>query len=74
MLLLGCDLAQARKVAEGLRILIRDFRFNWKGKIFPLETSIGLAAIAQGSGGLEEVLSAADTACYVAKAQGRSYS
>ncbi|KFI21694.1 EAL domain-containing protein [Nitrosococcus oceani] len=71
VLLLGCDLAHARKVAEGLRILIRNFRFSCKGKTFPLGASIGLVAIAQGSGGLEEVLSAADTACYVAKAQGR---
>ncbi|QBQ56408.1 EAL domain-containing protein [Nitrosococcus wardiae] len=71
VLLLGCHLDQARGIAESLRILIRDFRFNWKGKAFQLGVSIGLVSLARGSGGLEEVLSAADTACYVAKDQGR---
>lgn len=71
VLLLGCHLDQARGIAESLRILIRDFRFNWKGKTFQLGVSIGLVPLARGSGGLEEVLSAADTACYVAKDQGR---
>lgn len=71
VLLLGCHLEDALRIADDLRMMIRDFRFNWKGKAFQVGVSIGLVPIVRGSGGLEEILSAADTACYVAKDQGR---
>ncbi|MHB1240681.1 MAG: EAL domain-containing protein [Gammaproteobacteria bacterium] len=71
-LLEGCTLANAQKVAEDLRKTIEAFRFPWKGKTFRVGVSIGLVPVDSSSGTLSDVLSAADSACYVAKDQGRN--
>jgi predicted signal transduction protein with EAL and GGDEF domain len=42
----------------------------WKDKIFNIGVSVGLIEISRESGAPEEVMSAADSACYVAKRQG----
>jgi EAL domain-containing protein (putative c-di-GMP-specific phosphodiesterase class I) len=49
---------------------VGDYRFVWKDKIFNIGVSIGLVEISRESGALEELLAAADSACYVAKKQG----
>ena len=49
---------------------VKDFRFVWKDRIFNVGVSIGLVEIARDSGSIEELLAAADSACYVAKRQG----
>ena len=43
----------------------------WKDKIFNIGISIGLVEISPASGSLQDVMSAADSACYMAKQQGR---
>ena len=71
--LLGeCPLDQALRIAHGLREAIQDFRFTWEDKPFALGVSIGLVPIDYTSGDLQSVLSAADSACYVAKEKGRN--
>jgi EAL domain-containing protein (putative c-di-GMP-specific phosphodiesterase class I) len=42
----------------------------WKDKIFNVGVSVGLVEIARESGSIDEMLAAADSACYVAKKQG----
>jgi EAL domain-containing protein (putative c-di-GMP-specific phosphodiesterase class I) len=42
----------------------------WKDKIFNIGVSVGLIEISRESGAPEELMSAADSACYVAKKQG----
>ena len=49
---------------------VTDYRFVWKDKIFNIGVSVGLIEISRESGAPEEVMSAADSACYVAKRQG----
>ena len=51
---------------------VGDYRFVWKDKIFNIGVAIGLVEISRESGSLEELLAAADSACYVAKNQGRA--
>jgi diguanylate cyclase (GGDEF)-like protein/PAS domain S-box-containing protein len=70
MLLVGCPLDKARQIADDVCRAIKDFRFVWKDKIFNVGVSIGLVEIARDSGSIEELLAAADSACYVAKRQG----
>jgi diguanylate cyclase (GGDEF)-like protein/PAS domain S-box-containing protein len=70
MLLIGCPLEKARQIADDVCRAIADYRFVWKDKIFNIDVSIGLVEIGRESGSPEEVLSAADSACYVAKQQG----
>ncbi|HEY9147025.1 MAG TPA: EAL domain-containing protein, partial [Thiobacillus sp.] len=72
VLLEACPLAKAVEIAEELRTLIRSQRFEWEGHRFDLAVSIGVVAITHDSGGLAELLSAADSACYVAKDRGRN--
>src|SRR5689334_10317381 len=72
VLLEGCDLLHAQHVAAQLLSAIRSFRFSWSGRVFTLGASIGVAAVDEDSDDLESVLSAADTACFLAKDKGRN--
>jgi len=71
LLLTNCELENALKVSNDFRNLIRDFRFYWDDKSFAIGVSIGLVAITAESGTITDLLSAADSACYVAKDLGR---
>lgn len=71
LLLADCPLVQAKSVAEELREAVGDFRFVWRDKIFSVRVSIGVALITKDSHSADEVLSAADIACYAAKDLGR---
>lgn len=70
MLLIGCPLEKARQIADDVCRAVGDYRFVWKDKIFNIGVSIGLVEISRESGAIEELLAAADSACYVAKKQG----
>ena len=72
VLLEGCHLERAQLIAADLLAAVRDHRFQWTGKAFAVGVSIGLVAINGGTGSRVEVFSAADTACYAAKEQGRN--
>ena len=70
ILLVGCPLEKARQIADDVTRAVGDHRFVWRDKLFNIGASIGLVEISRESGTLEELLAAADTACYVAKKQG----
>jgi len=70
-LLIGCPIDKARQIATDICNAIADYRFVWKDKIFNIGISIGLVEISHASGTLQDVMSAADSACYVAKQAGR---
>jgi diguanylate cyclase (GGDEF)-like protein/PAS domain S-box-containing protein len=70
ILLVGCPLEKARQISDDVTRAVGDHRFVWRDKIYNIGASIGLVEISRESGTLEELLVAADTACYVAKKQG----
>lgn len=70
-LLVGCPLDKARQIAGDICNAVADYRFVWKDKIFNIGISIGLLEISPASGNLQDTMSAADSACYVAKQRGR---
>lgn len=72
LLLYQCSLKEAQRVVHILHQSIQDFRLAWQDKTFNIGVSIGLVAIDAGSLSPEDVLNAADTACYSAKHQGRN--
>ncbi len=72
VLLEDCSLARAKKVADTLRRTIEDFRFRWDGRGFSIGVSIGLVPIVESSDSVTGILRAADSACYVAKDNGRN--
>ena len=72
VLLDGCPLDRAERIAADLLAAVRDFQFNWDGRTFTVGVSIGLAAMAEGCGSRADIFRAADSACYAAKEQGRN--
>ncbi len=72
VLLRDCTIEKALEVAEALRHEIKGLRLHWEDKTFRISLSIGVVAITRHSGSLDEVLRAADAACYVAKDGGRN--
>lgn len=70
LLLVGCPLEKARQIADNVVRSVNDFRFVWKDKIFNVGVSIGLVEIGRDSGTIEDIMNAADSACYVAKKHG----
>jgi diguanylate cyclase (GGDEF)-like protein len=70
-LLIGCPIEKARQIASDICNAVADYRFVWKDKIFNIGISIGLVEISHASGTLQDLMSAADSACYMAKQQGR---
>jgi diguanylate cyclase (GGDEF)-like protein/PAS domain S-box-containing protein len=71
MLLVGCPLDKARQIADDVVQAVRDYRFVWRDRIFTIGASIGLVEVGRETGSLEDLLSAADSACYIAKQHGR---
>jgi len=72
VLLEGCRIEQAIGIAQQLLDAIRAFRFTWDGRLFSVSASIGVVEVNSGSESLEQVMSGADTACFMAKDKGRN--
>lgn len=72
VLLLGCSLERAQGIAENMLAAVRALRFSWGEKVFRVGVSIGLVALAAETMNKEQIMSAADGACYAAKDAGRN--
>lgn len=72
LIIKGCSLNKAQEITSVLLNAIRDFRFVWEGKRFDIGASMGLVMIHEDIGSIHEVMSAADSACYMAKDKGRN--
>ncbi|MGB7480265.1 MAG: diguanylate cyclase, partial [Burkholderiaceae bacterium] len=71
-LLENCTPDAAVQIADKLRQTICDFHFVWRDRMFYIGVSIGIVNFHNGMLSLAEVLSAADSACYLAKVHGRN--
>ena len=72
VLLENCPPDAAERIADKLRQTVTDFHFAWGHLRFSIGVSIGLVNVEDGLFSLADVLSAADTACYMAKDKGRN--
>lgn len=70
-LLIGCPIDKAQQIASDICNAVADYRFVWQDKIFNIGISIGLIEVSHASGSMQDVMAAADSACYVAKQRGR---
>ncbi|MCB1845545.1 MAG: diguanylate cyclase, partial [Halioglobus sp.] len=70
-LLIGCPIEKAVQIGADICNAVADYRFVWQDKIFNIGISVGLVEITHSSGSLQDLVSAADSACYVAKQRGR---
>ena len=65
-----CSLDDALRVAASLQKTVSNHRFTWEGNNFNVGISIGLVPVTATD--LDELLKAADAACYTAKRKGRN--
>jgi len=72
ILLVNCDIENASNLAEKIRADVKNFKFEWQGKIFKLGVSIGMVAVNNASESVELLFEKADSSCYKAKEQGRN--
>jgi EAL domain-containing protein (putative c-di-GMP-specific phosphodiesterase class I) len=72
VLLPGCHGENALGVANKLIAATGNYEFSWNDRRFGVGVSIGLVEVNAGSGGMAELMSAADMACYAAKDDGRN--
>ncbi len=66
------DMKQALIFSTRLQNAVREHRFIWESKIFNIGSSMGLVEINAEFGGIEELMIAADSTCYMAKDKGRN--
>jgi len=72
MLLENCPLDKAVEIANNLLKTIDAFRFTWSNNTFTLGISIGVVPIDRSTADIGCTMSAADSACYIAKESGRN--
>jgi diguanylate cyclase (GGDEF)-like protein/PAS domain S-box-containing protein len=72
LLLENTDINKAMSIAADLLDVIKAFHFIWNENTFTIGASIGIAAIPNDAISCEEILSNADSACYLAKESGRN--
>jgi diguanylate cyclase (GGDEF)-like protein/PAS domain S-box-containing protein len=72
VLLEACTLDEALRSAEELREVVASARFQWEERAFRVSVSVGVVPITSANHDVASVLSAADSACQVAKEQGRN--
>ena len=67
-----CDVAEALKLANQIRSEVESFQFLWEEKRFTIGVSIGLVIVDDRWEDSDSLFSAADSACYIAKNEGRN--
>lgn len=72
VLLEDCPEDKAVLIANEFCNNLQEYRFSWNEKLFEIGVSVGLIFINRDSGSMYDVLSMVDSACYVAKEQGRN--
>ncbi|MEO5794462.1 MAG: diguanylate cyclase [Rhodoferax sp.] len=72
ILLPGCTLKRAQKIAEQVRAGVFAWRMDWREHAFHLGASIGVVQLSPELPEVAAVLEAADSACYEAKRSGRN--
>jgi EAL domain-containing protein (putative c-di-GMP-specific phosphodiesterase class I) len=70
MLLVGCPLDKARQIADDVCRSVAGYRFVWQDRVYNIGVSIGLIEMGRDAGTVEQLLAAADSACYIAKKEG----
>ena len=72
ILLRKCPIDRAALICERIRETVEDLNFAWQGSSFNTTASIGLVQVTGASVSAEDVIRAADVACYLAKDKGRN--
>lgn len=72
ILLKSCPIDRAALISERLRAAVEEMNFSWQGSSFNISASIGLVQVNRASLSIDDIIRAADVACYLAKDKGRN--
>lgn len=72
VLLYKCSVAEALKLANQIRHEVENFQFLWEENRFTVGVSVGLVVVDDRWESIESLFNAADSACYIAKNEGRN--
>jgi diguanylate cyclase (GGDEF)-like protein len=72
VLLYKCDVAEALKLANQIRHEVENFQFLWQENRFTIGVSVGLVVVDDRWESIQSLFNAADSACYIAKNEGRN--
>ncbi len=72
ILLYKCDVPEALKLANQIRHEVENFQFLWHENRFTIGVSVGLVIVDDRWDSIESLFAAADSACYLAKNEGRN--
>jgi len=72
VMLKGGEAAAGYTIAKKLLNAVQEYRFIWDNRMFTLGVSIGLVEYRKGINSAEQLMSMADSACYLAKQHGRN--
>jgi len=72
LLLYKCNVAEALKLANQIRYEVENFQFLWDESRFSVGVSIGLVVVDDRWESTASLFRAADSACYIAKDEGRN--
>lgn len=72
LLLNGCCINKAATLTNEILTSVKEYRFQWSNNTFEVGTSIGITAVSRDSANTTELLSEADSACYLAKRNGKN--
>ena len=72
VILENCSSEHATRIADYLRKAIAELEFVWSDAVFTIGVSIGVVDLTPLDLRLTQIMSAVDSACYVAKDQGRN--
>lgn len=72
VLLYKCSVPEALKLANQIRHEVENFQFLWKENRFTIGVSVGLVVVDDRWESMDSLFNAADSACYIAKNEGRN--
>lgn len=72
LLLENCSVQDALEVVDAFRADVQRFRFKRGDRIFAVSMSVGVVVVTRDNDSAASLLSAADSACYLAKDHGRN--
>lgn len=72
VLLYKCSVPEALKLANQIRHEVENFHFIWDENRFTIGVSVGLVVVDDRWESIESLFSAVDSACYIAKNEGRN--
>ncbi len=67
----NCTTDKAKAICDDICNDIKNYRFHWEDNVFSIGVSIGVTLFNENTLDVEDAVSKADNACYIAKERGR---